>query len=991
MPSTKVHPEKSEARLWNALASFWRPIAFFGLFSLAILATDYFIAQNELDALKRYASEDLSVVARLNSEAITHWVESRISDAEVLARQISLTRDIEVWLSDGSPADDRAERIRLRMATMGVYRNYGEIFLSNTTGIALLSADGGAPTIDPFIRQLESAALQTRTPQISNIRLVPEHPDSTEIIICAPVMSQRDARKAIAVVFFIIDPQLDLFSLIDRWPGKSLTAETNIVMRVGDAVQFLTTPRHATAPSSLRRPRLLQLPLASDTPAGAAARGFRGTMEGVDYRGASVLATITDVPKTPWLLETKVDADELYAPFRRLRMIGLGGAVLLILIAGVSLLEILRREQADLIVRQLRAELREREISQRFDHLSKNTDEIILLVDDAGRVKEANERALSAYGYAADELIGRSAQDLHTAGTSPDYLNPDRMRTDRDGSPSVFESVQRRKDGSVFPVEIKARWTKTGGKRWLQLIIRDITERRERIDALTQLAMIVDSSGGAIVGEDLSGNIKTWNPAAEKLFGYSASEIVGRSANILLPPDRPNEIAQLIEKVRAGHEVNGYETVRRRKDGTLVNVSLIYSPIYNSEGILAGISAIVIDITERVKARRIAEHTSRALLTLSRANEALIRAASEQELFQNMCRVITEAGGYRMAWIGTPRNDPEKLLLPVASSGTDEDYLKSAKVTWSDTERGQGPTGTAFRTGTTQINQNFANNPRVALWRDAALQRGYGSSIALPLKVADGRVYGTLTIYANETDAFGADEVGLLEELANDLAFGVETIEDRLAREEYTANMAEAMEGTIAAVANTVEMRDLYTAGHQRRVTEIAEAIARKMGLPADRIRGLHFAGLVHDLGKINVPAEILSKPARLTDVEYELIKTHPQTGYDILKHVKFPWPIAQIILQHHERMDGSGYPNGLKGDEILLEARIIAVADVIDAMTSHRPYRPALGLEAALAEIKQGSGTIYDPSVVKACVEVIESGDAKFTASESEPERTSR
>ena len=436
--------------------------------------------------------------------------------------------------------------------------------------------------------------------------------------------------------------------------------------------------------------------------------------------------------------------------------------------------------------------------------------------------------------------------------------------------------------------------------------------------------------------------------------------------------------------MRAGEIVNGYETVRQRKDGSLVNVSLIYSPIHDTEGTLTGISAIVIDISGRVKATQRAEYASRALRTLSRANEALIRATSEQELFDQMCKVITEVGGYRLAWIGHPENDAEKSVRVVAWAGLNNGYLEANGVCWSDTERGRGPTGAAIRTGRTQINQNFTRNPTLALWREAALERGFNSSIALPLKLTPDSVYGSLTIYAPEPDAFVSEEVSLLEELANDLAFGISTIKDRQAREELAANMAEAMEGTIAAVANTVEMRDLYTAGHQRRVTEIAEAIATKLGLPEDRIKGLRLAGIVHDLGKINVPAEILNKPAKLSDVEYELIKTHPQTGYDILKHVKFPWPIAQIILQHHERMDGSGYPAGLRGDQILLEARIIAVADVVDSMTSHRPYRPALGLEAALDEIKQGSGTLYDPDVVEACVEVMRANADRFTSPHS-------
>lgn len=985
MPIFDGHSEGSKARLWSALKSFWRPIAFFGLFSIAILAIDNFITHNERNALKRYASEDLAVVARLNSEAISHLVADRLGDTRMLVSQLTENQEIETWIADGAPSDGRSDELLDHLTTMSVYRKYLRISLTDTTGRTLLSTDGSKPAADPFLDRIEREALRTRAPQISSIRLSDERSGFAEMIICAPVLSPGKKGKVTALLLLTLDPQRDLFPLISHWPGKSGTAETNIVMRVGDSVRFLTMPRHGADASSQRQAGPLQLPITSDTPSAAAARGFRGTMEGTDYRGAAVLAVITDIPNTPWQLVTKADINEFYEPFRRLRMIGFSGAVLLILITGVTLLAILRREQASLIIRQLESELRAKEISQRFAYLSKNTDEIILLVDESGRITEANERALAAYGYSPEELIGRPMRDLHPNGVNTGYLQPSHAKN-TDKTATTIQNVQMRKDGSLFPAEINARWIEKEGTPWLQLVIRDTTERGERIAALTQLAAIVDSSGGAIVGEDLNGNIRAWNRAAEKLFGYSSDEIIGHSANILLPPDRPDEIARLIDKVRAGEEVNGYETVRRRKDGNLIDVSLIYSPIRNTEGTLVGISAIVLDITERVKAVRRAELVSRALRTLSRANETLIRATSEQELFECMCRVITDSGGYRMAWIGLPQNDPEKSVRAVTSSGVDEGYVGAARVSWADTERGRGPTGTAIRTGTPQINQNFASNPNLAPWREAALRRGYGSSIALPLKVSDGSVYGALTIYAPEPDAFGDDEVELLEELADDIAFGVETIKNRLAREELAANMAESMEGTIAAVANTVEMRDLYTAGHQRRVTEIAEAIARKLGLSDDRIRGLRLAGIVHDLGKINVPSEILNKPAKLSDVEYELIKTHPQTGYDILKHVKFPWPIAQIILQHHERMDGSGYPKGLKGDDILLEARIIAVADVIDSMMSHRPYRPALGLEAALAEIRQGSGTIYDPAVVDACVQVMKTDAARFAAPEPTP-----
>jgi HD-GYP domain-containing protein (c-di-GMP phosphodiesterase class II) len=167
------------------------------------------------------------------------------------------------------------------------------------------------------------------------------------------------------------------------------------------------------------------------------------------------------------------------------------------------------------------------------------------------------------------------------------------------------------------------------------------------------------------------------------------------------------------------------------------------------------------------------------------------------------------------------------------------------------------------------------------------------------------------------------------------------------------------------------EMRDPYTAGHERRVAKIAAAIGIELGLDAHRLEGLRVAGNLHDIGKISVPSEILSKPGKLSPTQLKLLQEHAQSGYDVLKSVEFPWPVAEVALQHHERMDGSGYPQGLMGEDILLEARIMAVADVVEAMSSHRPYRAGLGIDKALAEIERGRATVYDAAVADACLRI--------------------
>ena len=197
--------------------------------------------------------------------------------------------------------------------------------------------------------------------------------------------------------------------------------------------------------------------------------------------------------------------------------------------------------------------------------------------------------------------------------------------------------------------------------------------------------------------------------------------------------------------------------------------------------------------------------------------------------------------------------------------------------------------------------------------------------------------------------------------------------------EQTLGTLREAMGATIQAIAHVVEIRDPYTAGHQTRVAGLAHSIATQMGLSGDMIEGITMAGVIHDIGKISVPAEILSKPGKLTHKEFELIKDHPQTGQDILKDVEFPWPIARIIGQHHERLNGTGYPLGLRGEETLLEARILAVSDVVEAIASHRPYRPARGIDAALEEIEQNKNVLYDADVVAACLTLFKERGYKF------------
>ncbi|MCJ7626397.1 MAG: HD-GYP domain-containing protein, partial [Anaerolineaceae bacterium] len=231
--------------------------------------------------------------------------------------------------------------------------------------------------------------------------------------------------------------------------------------------------------------------------------------------------------------------------------------------------------------------------------------------------------------------------------------------------------------------------------------------------------------------------------------------------------------------------------------------------------------------------------------------------------------------------------------------------------------------------------------------------------------IVEGQVIGVFSV---QSDQLTREDVPVATAFAHELAGAWN-------KTKLVQELKKTVEGTIHTIAATVEIRDPYTAGHQKRVAELAAAIASEMNLSEHQVEGIRMAGFIHDLGKIQVPAEILSKPGQLSELEFSLIKSHPQVGYDLLKDIEFPWPIADIILQHHEKMNGSGYPQGLKGDEIKLEARILAVADIIEAMSSHRPYRPALGIEKALEQIRKDRGALLNPDVVDACLRIFKEG----------------
>jgi PAS domain S-box-containing protein/putative nucleotidyltransferase with HDIG domain len=519
--------------------------------------------------------------------------------------------------------------------------------------------------------------------------------------------------------------------------------------------------------------------------------------------------------------------------------------------------------------------------------------------------------------------------------------------------------------------------TMGAGRQRIAKAERVNTEHQRRVEEIRQSKNfngdIVQSMTEGVVVEDAEGYLTFVNPAVAALLGYSPEELLGQHWTTIVPPDQHPSVRAASERRMHG-EADRYELQLVRKDGTLVPVLVSGSP-RTEDGRFAGTLAIFTDISEHKRAEEALKEYSQRLedmveertVELKEINEKLQQEITERKRAEEEIRRLKtfDRGIVQSLTEGVVVEDAQgylTLVNPAAAAllGYSPEELLGQHWTTivpSDQHPSVRAAGERHMLGET-------NRYELQLVRkDGTLVPVlFGGSP----QIEAGRFAGTLAIFTDISEHKRAEE-----ELQRSL--------DRLRR---------TFDETVNALASAVKTRDPYAAGHQQRVTQLACAIAEEMGLPEEQIEGLRVAGLIHDIGKINVPFEILSNPDELTEFEYGMIKAHPQIGYDILKAVEFPWPVAEIVLQHHERLDGSGYPQGLSGEEIMVEARILGVADVVDAMAAHQPYRSALGIYKALEEISQNRGILYDPGVVGACLKLFKQKGFKFEQETREHER---
>ena len=424
---------------------------------------------------------------------------------------------------------------------------------------------------------------------------------------------------------------------------------------------------------------------------------------------------------------------------------------------------------------------------------------------------------------------------------------------------------------------------------------------------------------------DFDGSFFDGNDAAFKLLGYTRKDFPATFASVLDQDQLAIAVKRGKEIKRTGSTSEPCEYKLRTKSGNYVWVEVESSLIYRG-GKPYAIQGIARDVTERKQAEEQIRQSQQRFQGLVETLSDWIWEVDQNGIYTYASPKVRDLLGYK----------PEELLGKMPFDFMPIEEAQRVKGIFEQLQA--------------------ARQPLIALENINRHKDGHLvvlETSGIPFFDTEGRFKGYRGVDRDITGRKHAEE----------------------ALQSSYQQLRETFISTVNALASTVEMKDPYTAGHQRWATRLACAIAKEMGLSEERIEGIRMAGLIHDIGKINIPAEILSKPGQLSDIQYNMVKIHAQVGCDILREIKFPWPVAEIVLQHHERMNGSGYPERRSGDEIILEARILAVADTVEAMASHRPYRVAYGIESALEEISQNRGTLYDPAVVDACLTLFEKG----------------
>ena len=916
------------------------------------------------------AFADLAAVAQLKTGQIERWLEERMGDGLVLSSNAGL---IAAASRLGSGDDDRQARefVKTRLNTLAAAYGYEALLVLNSAGEPIETLGDHAEVSDDLRRLIRESISGRRIVRRDLTREVSGDVHADWIV---PLISPGSPASAVVVLRMSADQFL--YPFIQAWPTSSKTAETLLVSGSGDMVHYLSGSRdRSIAPLSMVRP------LADKTLPAAIAigSGTSGETIGLGYRNHRVLASYRPVNGTTWYLIAKIDEAEIFGPLYQLAVVV--GVVTFFSILGLSFIGILFWRQVR-IAQRLELELRERN-AERLQRMFFELPFVGMaaISPDNGKLLHFNDYFCAILSHSRESMAMKSWADV-TA--SPEIL-PTGDELDEVGGAVVsnYPGFKRilRGDGVAIDASIDIRpiFKENGQTDYLIAMVQDVSARRRMERALAdernRLQEVIWGTGAGTWEWTVQTGAVVFNERWAEIVGYTLEELSPVSIETwrrLAHPDDLKISGDLLEKVFA-RELDFYECEARmwHKNGHWVWVADRGNVVdWGSDGKPLRMSGTHTDITRQKVAEEQIIRISELRDLVLRCQSLMLTASDEKNFLHNVAETLVDARGYELAWFGVPQDDGFKSIVPFARAGKAVAYLDSIEVHWSDDALSQGPGGKVAKTGQVQVLSDMATAASYGPWKEAAAKFGFRSSAAFPL-IVGGNIFAVLMVYNSYSDAFDSDEVQLLSDLTVDIGTHLTIRRSEIEKNEIRLALDRASSGAINAIAATIEKRDPYTSGHQHRVAEMSVAIAQELGWAEVRIEGLRLGATIHDIGKIYVPAEILNRPGKLSPSEFAIIKSHPQVGFDILQHTDFPWPIKEMILQHHERIDGSGYPQGLKGDQIIDEAKVIAIADVLEAITSHRPYRPGLGLDVALAEIEAGRGSAYDPAIADTCLKL--------------------
>ncbi len=557
-----------------------------------------------------------------------------------------------------------------------------------------------------------------------------------------------------------------------------------------------------------------------------------------------------------------------------------------------------------------------------FEHVT----DVVYTIDKDLKVLSMSPSVEKVMGYKPQDFIGKPVTDLGKILT-PESLQQAIIDTDlilkgNTISATIYQFIAR--DGTIRYGEVSGSPIISNGQIIAIIsVARDITDRKLTEDALREseekFRKILEDMEDVYFEVDITGMITFVNPSSCKKSGYTKEELLGMSFKQISVPDGIGQVMKYFGEIfQTGQTGKPFIWNLKKKNGEEGFFEVVASLIRDNQGNPRGFKGIGRDITERRKAEEALQRESNFSRAALDSLTALFYMYDDQGRFIRWNEYFTAVTGY----------SGEELARMTPLDVVVESERVSLKKTMEKV-----------------LSTKHVSAELSILCKDGSVKPHF--------------LTGNLIEFENKQCVIG---------MGIDITERIKT-ETKL--QQTLESLRKAVGTTIQVLVSAVEARDPYTAGHQSRVAHLACAIASEMGLAQDKIEGIRLAGSIHDIGKLSVPAEILTRPSKLTNIEFSMIKEHAQNGYEMLKHVESSWPLAEIVYQHHERINGSGYPRNLKGDEIIIEARIMAVADVVEAMASHRPYRPSLGLDAALEEIEKNRGILYEEAIAMACLKL--------------------